>query len=365
MNKICHITSLHNRYSTRIFYKQCNSLSNNGYDVTLLVNDAMDDEIKNKIKIISTKFSPKNRKQLFIDSKKIILKKALEINADIYQLHDPDLLLIGKKLKKRGKKVIFDSHEDVPELILDKEWIPKILRRIISNLYRVYEKVILHTFDGVISVTPNIVDRLKRINENTIMITNYPIVDTYKNINRNPKRNICFAGGLSRQWCHEEIISAIEKIEDMKYILAGKCSKEYLDKLKSLPGWEKVEYKGFLSHEEVLDIYSMSLVGISLNFANQIKNEGTLGNNKLFEYMAAGLPVICTNYRIWKEIVEGNNCGICINPKDILAIKKAIQYILDNPKDAEKMGENGKKASINKYNWQTQEIKLLRFYSLL
>ncbi len=102
-----------------------------------------------------------------------------------------------------------------------------------------------------------------------------------------------------------------------------------------------------------------------MHYSNQAKNEGTLGVIKLFEFMAAGLPVICSDYRLWKEIVEGNNCGICVDPNDIEGIVKAICYILNNPDEAKKMGNNGRKAAVEKYNWGIQEKILLDLYKTL
>lgn len=360
--KVCHITSAHNRYDVRIFMKQCKSLVKHGYDVTLIVNDDKDDEVLDGVKIISTKYKPKNRMDRFINSKKKLLNKAIEVDADIYQLHDPDLLPIGNKLKKLGKKVIFDFHEDVPQQIRDKTWIPKIIRNITSKIYEAYEKKSIVKYDGVISVTPHIIERLKKINSNTVMVTNYPIVNKDEGMVRNPEKSICFAGGIGEQWNHENILKAIENIEGLKYILAGKMSNEYIGKLRTLPAWEKVEYVGLIPHSEVKNIYSKSIAGMALNFAKQVEAQGTLGNTKLFEFMGAKLPVICTNYRLWKEVVEGNNCGICVDPKNIKEIENAIRYIIDNPEEAEIMGENGREAVLEKYNWGTQDRVLFKLY---
>jgi len=345
--------------------KECASLAENGYDVTLLVNDNNPDEINKDVKIVSTKFKPKNRLERFLKSRKLLFQKALEINADIYHFHDPDLLPLGNKLKRKGKKVIFDSHEDVPEQIKDKTWIPKLIRGLIAKVYSYYEKASLKRYDSVITVTPHIVERLSKINFNTIMVTNYPILGSVSNTNREPQNAICFAGGINEEWNHDKIIKALENIDGVKYILAGTGTKQYIDFLRSLPGWNKVNYVGKVPHEEVKNIYAQSIAGIALNYSNQAKNEGTLGNTKLFEFMEAGLPVICSNYRLWKEIVEENNCGICIEPNNIEEIKNAINYIINNPEEARIMGENGRKAVIEKYNWKTQEEILLKLYAKL
>jgi glycosyltransferase involved in cell wall biosynthesis len=361
--KVCHITSAHSRYDVRIFVKECTSLSKNGYNVMLIVNDKLPDEVKKGVNIISTKFDPKNRIERFLKSGKLLLNKAIEVDADIYHLHDPDLLPVGNKLREMGKKVIFDSHEDVPKQIMDKYWIPKLFRKFISGLYSKYEKFSLRKYTAVVTVTPHIVERLSKINPNTVMVTNYPIVDSKDIIKKKSDGNsICFAGGISSEWNHDKIIKAIENIDEIKYILAGKEVNNYIHYLSSLPAWYKVEYVGMIPHDKVKDIYSKSIAGMALSYSIQGKEEGTLGNTKLFEFMAAGLPVICSDYRLWKKIIEENNCGICIDPNNIDEIAKSIRYILDNPEEAKKMGENGRKAVVEKYNWGVQEKVLLGLY---
>ena len=363
--KVCHITSAHRRYNVRIFLKQCKSLAKHGYDVTLLVSDEKENEEIDGVKIISTKFEPRNRIDRFINARRKLLEKAIDVDADIYQLHDPDLLSVGNKLKRLGKKVIFDSHEDIPQQIKDKYWIPKLIRNIVSKAYEIYEQRSLKKYDGLISVTPHVVDRLKKINKNTVMITNYPIVDENEEIVRNPEKAICFAGGIGKQWNHDIILKAIENIDDIKYILAGKGSEEYFNKLKALKSWSKVEYKGVIPHSEVKNIYSRSIAGMALNYSTQAKDIGTLGNTKLFEFMEAKLPVICSNYLLWKEIIDKYECGLYVDPNNVDEIRNAIEFIINNPEKAQKMGENGRQAVLNEFNWDTQEKVLIELYERL
>lgn len=360
--KVCHITSIHGRYDIRIFMKQCRSLVKNGYDVTLIVNDDKKDETIDGVKIVSTRFKPKGRVDRFLNSRSKLMKNVLEVNADIYQLHDPDLLPIGNKLKKLGKKVIFDSHEDVPMQIKDKQWIPKIVRNTISKVYELYEKSSVKKYDAVISVTPHIVERFKEINNNSVMITNYPIVDNDENIVRKPSKAICFAGGITSQWNHHKIVEAIKYLDDIKYIIAGASTEEYMEQLKTLDGWDKVDYRGRIPFSDVKDIYSESIAGVALNYSEQARGQGTLGNTKLFEFMESKLPVICTNYTLWEEIIEEHKCGIVVDPNNIEVIKDAINYIINNPEEAEAMGENGRQAVLEEYNWEKQNKVLLYVY---
>lgn len=362
--KVCHVTSAHNRYDGRIFQKECCSLTKK-YDVYLLVNDNNNDELKNNVHIVSTHFKPKNRFERFFKSKNSIIKKALEIDADVYHLHDPDLLNIVKYLQKQNKKIIFDSHEDYPQLIKEKEWLPRMCRNLASKYYENKEKKILKKIDAVVSVTPHIVDRLKKINHNTYMITNYPILSNQKVSKHDDGHTICFAGGISAQWLHHNVIKAINGTNNVKYILIGDNENNYFETLKNIEGFDKVKVIGKVSKEEVLKFYSQSTLGIALNdyVANVNYKMGTIGNTKIFEYMEAELPIVATNFELWKDIIEKNDCGICVDPNDIEQIRKAIVYIIDHPKKAKEMGSNGKNLVLRQYNWSTQEKILYDMYS--
>lgn len=363
--KVCHVTSAHNRYDVRIFHKECKSLAKHGYCVILLVNDDIEDEFIDGVKIESTNFKPKNRYERMVVSQKKIRDKAINIDASIYHFHDPELLPLALFLKRKGKKVIFDFHEDVPRQIKDKPWIPSRIRNTLSYFYEVYEKRSIKNFDAVISVTPQIIGRLMNTNRNTVQITNYPIINKDEKIKRKPKRAICFAGGITDQYRHHNILKAIEEIEDIKYFLAGTGSKEYLGLLKNLSGWNKVDYKGRIPFLDVKEIYSQSAVGVAIHRSTQLGKTGSLGVIKLFEFMEAQLPVICTNYSIWAEMINKYKCGICVDPDNVDEIRDAIKFILNNPKKAEKMGENGRKAVLEEFNWDLQEVKLINLYGEL
>lgn len=365
MKKVCHITNAHQRYDLRILKKECVSLANHGYDVKLLVQDGKKDELFENVKIISTGVEPKSRKDRIKHLDKL-LKLAIDCDAEIYHLHDPELLLLGLKLKKYNKCVVFDSHEDVPVQIADKPYIPKFFRPIISKVYRILESKILVKYDGLITVTPHIASRLKNINKNVEVITNYPIIESEK-VQYTQKRldselKLCFAGGISEQWNIDVIVKAIEDIENVSLTLAGTMSAAYFEYLKGLKAWDKVNYLGEVTHSEVKRIYKESDVGCALNYSLQLKNNGSLGNTKLFEFMASKLPVICTNYPIWDALISNNKCGISVEPRSVEAVRTAILKLKEDKILREEMGINGEKAILKEFNWGTQERKLLDFY---
>lgn len=361
--RICHMTSAHNNDDVRIFYKECVSLAAAGYEV-YLVSPGESREEKG-VHVVGVGVKPASRLQRMTGMAKKVYQTALKLDCDVYHLHDPELIPYGVKLKKQGKKVIFDSHEDILNSFVDKKWIPSFFRKPVASAAVRYFKCVLPRFDALVSVTPHLHEELLRINPNTYMITNYPIIEPDAAAPEEKKMpdvfTLVFAGGVTPQWSHEEIIRAIQNIENVQYVVYGKCNDKYLEELKALDQKGKFDHKGVVPHETVRDILSSTSVGMALcKYNNNTGGKrGSLGNTKLFEYMMAGLPVICTDFDFWREIIDKHRCGICVAPDDLQAIANAIRHLLDYPEEAKKLGKRGRQAVLDEYNWEMEENKLI------
>tara|TARA_R110001583_G_scaffold58103_1_gene173441 strand:+ start:14872 stop:15999 length:1128 start_codon:yes stop_codon:yes gene_type:complete len=369
--KICQLTSVHSRHDTRIYNKICHSLAQGGYDVFLIVADGLGDESINNIEILDVGTNTSRLKR-FLNTSKSIFNLALELNCEIYQFHDPELFPVALKLKKRGYKVIFDSHEYLPGQILDKEYIPVFFRKLISYSVEKYFDINIKKLDAVISVTPHIIDKFRSKSGNAIQLTNYPILESdnnsfYKEEYIKRKNTVFYAGTIYETSQQYHIIKAIESIDNVKYSLVGTINDKYKNILKILSAWDKVELTSFVPKVELDKIAMNATIGLAIfdyipNLGYKI---GSLGVNKIFEYMLYGLPIICTDFILWKEIVEKYNCGLYVNPNDINAITKAIRYLIENKEEAYEMGQNGRNAVLEEFNWNTQETILLHTYKSL
>lgn len=261
MIKVCHMTSVHAPEDVRIFKKECVSLARAGYDTYLVEQGETYD--KNGVHIIGVGTQENSRFARMFKMTKRVYEAALKVDADIYHFHDPELLPYGLKLKKKGKKVIFDSHENTSQLILEKKYIPGFLRVGISKAYKSYEKKICKKLDVVIYVTPNVRKQFKALNKNALFIANYPLLID-NTIPDFTNRNIFFGGMIIPAWHHEDIIRAIEDIHDVTYTLCGTVSEKYLGQLSSLNGWSKVNYLGQVSHERVYEELNNSCIGLAI-----------------------------------------------------------------------------------------------------
>jgi glycosyltransferase involved in cell wall biosynthesis len=339
-------------------------LASASYDVSLVVADGLPDEIKDGVKIYGIS-QEENRLFRMLKSPRVIYKKALLLDADIYHLHDPELIPSGVKLKKHGKKVIFDSHEDVPLQILSKPYLNKFLLKIISKAYSFYEKRTLKKFDRIITATPFIRNKISNWHPFVTDINNFPLIEEFASI-ENRKRTdfsfVCYIGGITEIRGIRQMIKALEYCKsNVRLKLAGAFSPFSLrEEVIQYEGWEKVDELGFLSRESIKEVFSYSTVGLVtvLPIINYIDGLPV----KMFEYMSSGLAVIASNFPLFKEIIEGIQCGICVDPNNPKEIAMAIDYFVANQDEAYQMGQNGRKAVMEKYNWNIEEKKLLELY---
>jgi glycosyltransferase involved in cell wall biosynthesis len=365
--KIAHLTSVHPRNDTRIFLKECQSLAAAGYQVSLVVADGKGDENNNDVQICDVGVKAGRLKRMTVISRRV-LARALQLDADIYHLHDPELLVMAGFLRRKGKIVIFDAHEDVPAQILGKHYLHPVFRQSLSRAYGVFEARICPSLDAVVAATPFIKNKFQPINRYTVEINNYPMLGDLAS----PKADravsgsqVCYVGAISEIRGIREVVQAVDILQgNARLKLCGRFGGEQIEgDVKGYPGWKFVDEAGWLGRDGIRDVLRNSVAGLVTFYPlpNHIDAQPT----KMFEYMSAAVPVIASDFPLWRGIIEGSDCGICVNPQEPQAIAEAIDYLVNNPERARQMGANGWHAVQDRYNWLIEEQKLLDLYERL
>lgn len=372
MKHICYLTSKYSRYDSLMFIRQGRSLVKYGYAVTYLVSDNCPDEIRDGVEIVS--IGPKccGRIGKLLSSKRNVYRKAIEIDADIYQISELELLSVGIKLKAQGKKIVFNIRENYLTQILDKDYIPKSIRKPIARMTELLMKRYLSRYDAIFSVTPELVEEAKErfgVSE-SYLLANFPDVDLNYVLSFEDyvkRGNVLLYFGTIYQISYQQFIfDALSALPHVRYLLAGKIDGSYLSNLKRHTYWDKTEFINGFSKDELSDILGRATMSNVLrDFDRMGIPNGSLGIIKMFESMEAALPIICSDVKINREIVEKWHCGICVDPKNIRQIHSAIKYLADNKEEAYRMGQNGRQAIIEEFNWTNQFEEYVNVLNLL
>ena len=365
--RVCHLTSVHTHNDIRIFLKECCSAASAGFETHLIAPGA-EDKIVSGVHLHGVAESGSNRFLRITRTAWEVYRKACCIDADLYHFHDPELIPAGLLLSLRGKRVIYDVHEDYPSSLShkDREWVHPFLRSVLPQGVAFLEWFGTIFFSGIITATPAIAERFPALK--TTVVQNFPIINELQPVDPIPyeKRDnvVVYVGGISELRGAETMVESAGLLpENLKahLLLAGAFSPAGLeDELKQLPGWRRVRFLGWQSRKNVADILGKARLGLVL--FHPAPNHINSQPNKLFEYMSAGIPVVASDFPLWRDLIGKAGCGLLVDPLQPAAIAEAIQWLLEHPCEAESMGQRGQTAVSKIFNWNRESKKLLNFY---
>jgi glycosyltransferase involved in cell wall biosynthesis len=295
------------------------------------------------------------------------LRKVLELRPALIHFHDPELLPVGLVLRLLGYSVIYDVHEDVPRQVLDKYWLPTAVRRPVSWAMSALEWLAGRAFTAIVVATPTIARRFPV--GKTVTIQNFPQLSEFlpgSLPHSQRPMHFVYTGALARIRGAGEMVHAAGCITNkaIRLQFAGAFRPAHLQaELATLPGWAQVNFHGWVSRPQVARLLGQARAGlVVLHPTRSYVNAFPI---KMFEYMAAGLPVIASDFPLWRSIISRTGCGLLVDPLDPQAIADAMQWIAENPDDAQRMGERGRQATVELYNWDTESAKLRGLYNQL
>lgn len=353
---IAHLSSVHQRYDQRVFRKECRGLARLGYRVSLLVADGKPDEIVDGVAISSV---PKPHGRLERVSKTMvrIYKSAKALKADVYQVHDPELLIVAMLLQASGRQVVFDMHEDAVVQMRIKPYLNRFQRFIYSELYALLERSALRNIAGLAAATDGLALKYGCYARRSVSIANYVDTSIFPERELSFERAVIFHPGALGKVRGLDNMVALAKILPPKseVILAGRLDKSYTDK-----DLAPAHYLGVLDEKEILEMYNKANIGIILY--NAVGQYGGATAVKAYEYMAASMPIIMPDHGDWPEFNRRANCGINVRVDDSHAVLEAVERLLKDPDEAARLGRNGRAYVLDKCTWEKELSKLSVFY---
>ncbi|HVM25455.1 MAG TPA: glycosyltransferase [Candidatus Limnocylindrales bacterium] len=308
-----------------------------------------------------------------------LLRTLLRLRPEILHAHDSNALIpVALAARRLGIGFVYDAHD---------LWLGRP-RRERSRLgfflhqawYTVIERLLIPRAAAAITVSPPIVRHLQdRYGlDHVALVANYPeraAVDAPPVDLRelpggsaiDPDRPVVlYLGGLMGGRGLEQLVDAIALTRSAQLVLLG-------DGLLAAPLRERAQRAGIgervhllppVEPDRVVSVTSGADVGVSPIVPSCLNYRYSLPN-KLFQYMAAGVPVVASDFPQVREIVEGERCGLVADTTRPAAVAAAIEAILADPAEARAMGERGRSAVRRQLNWRAAAKVLLEVYARL
>ena len=368
--RIAHLTSVHSARDNRIFDRECRSMAERGYSVTLIAPHGCDETI-NDVRIRSVP-AASTRRQRMSHVVAAVYRRAVEEDADLYHFHDPELIPLALQLRRKNKKVIYDVHEDYPSTISYSSWLPRRIRGTASWCFRYLERYASERFSALIGANPEITKRISRFNPHTVTIGNYPSLTDYPFAPRFDRARygagmLVSFGGISARTCTHAIVQALgllpATVKANLLLGGGVWSEALLAAVTHEAGWSRVTYAQQLPVSVMLE--RLLTASIAFIVFSPEPNHFGVGANRFFEALAAGVPVITSDFPNWKELVNEVGCGLTVSPTDPRAIADAVTYLLSHPAEAAAMGRRGYELAAKQFNWELESCKLDVLYKEL
>lgn len=358
---IAHLTTVHPRDDNRIFHKMCRSVAAAGHEVSLHVADGLGDGVVDGVRIVDAG-RPMGRPARATVTVARLWRQALRERPDILHFHDPELIPGALAARCLGRRVVYDIHEYYRVHLRSTAAMPAVLASCLGRLYGVAERLAAALLDACVVVSPHM-QRILPLRR-SVVVGNLARIDEFRPgpvpMASRP-RTVCYVGVLSAARRVDLMVDSADR-SGARLALAGSWYPPALRAVvASGPGWAAVDELGQVDRGRLQGLFDGARVGLLLLELQGDDEHSSC--NKLFEYMAAGLPVIATDLRFTREIIGRHGCGVLVDrmagPAGVAA---AISRLLDDPGEAARMGQAGRLAVEREYSWERESARLLGLY---
>ena len=361
MTTIAHITTVHPLSDPRILRKECRALAQAGHEVYLVGPGRTENEeipVEDGVRIVKTKFARGRLGRAIVGSINV-WTQLRRIRPEVIHGHDPELLplLVTWRLANRGGVAIYDAHESLVGQIEGKPYIPRVVRPLVKAASWLLVKTVTQRLDGVVTATSHIQAEISV--RRTCVVQNFPWESSFpKSENEHDRKNFCYVGGLSKVRGIDEMAWALDRARsESRLMLAGPVD-EYAKAVIENSG-DALDYLGVVDSGEIPGILERAIAGFVV--LHPVENYLWSQPTKLFEYMAAGIPFIASDFPYWRDLVGEFDAGHFVDPGNIEQIASAVRAVLDDPDEARRMGARGRLAFEQHFSFAAQAAALVDF----
>ncbi|MBM7231136.1 glycosyltransferase [Dietzia cinnamea] len=355
---VLHITSAHDPLDNRIYRKECHALSDAGFDVTLLAPHLRDGYVFEGPVRVRTFRPAGGRLTRFFGSSIRMWRIVVRENPLVLHAHDPELipLVILYKLFRPSTRIVYDAHEDLPDQVAGKDYIPAAIRPLVGLACVALLQLVNRASDIVVVATPAIARRFTP--GKVTLVQNFPMASDFESQTDDfATYTLSFVGGLNKIRGGHELIAALKLVDGASCVMAGGLSDDLKPVASKSP---QVHHLGNVPAGEVGKVIGQGLAGVVtfLPLPNHIESQPT----KLFEYMASGRPVICSDFPLWREILEPVGCAYFVDPTSSESIASAIRQVMSEPEIAIEKGRQARKAFESRFSFESEAARLVGSY---
>jgi glycosyltransferase involved in cell wall biosynthesis len=383
--RVCVFTTAHDATSDRVVQREAASLEAAGHDVTYYTpyeRGPDDSDGDDRVDVVSYDHVESGSLLSLPDRVRMagrVARVLRNTDYDVYHFHDVEALPVGVYLGRHADAAtVYDVHEHVPDTLRHKPIFPKPVRPLVAGVASVLERTLARFVDGLVAASPDIARRFADHDGLTI-VTNYPrrrwAEETDPDVatrssDREPVRFV-YRGLLSEGRGVYTLMDAIERVpdrHDVRLVLGGRFASEAVETAvqQRVEASDRVEFvEWFPSLSGMIDHFRSADVGLVCFHPDPNKTNAVHRSNKLFQYMAAALPVVVSDIGNWATLVDEEDCGLTVDPEDPQAIADRMVELLENPDERARLGKNGHAAALREYNWERQRERLLALYDRL
>lgn len=366
---IVHVTPIRPDFEPRTVFA-CESAVEAGYRVAL-VAPAERDSVRRGVEIRALP-RPRNRLDRVTRISWLAVRRTLALGPDLVQFHDPEFVLWGLAFRLRGIPVVYDVHEDYALAVGVRHWLPRPLRPLAALFMRGLSALARRLYPQVIAersyaaVFPEAVPVLNhaRLAELAPLLARVP---------RPPADRIrlLYTGNVTRSRGGAVHAALLDHLPERAEVhLIGHCPEPDLAReLRRRAARDprlvlRIDERAWVPREEIVAAYGEPWTAMVALFPDSDQYRDT-EPTKFFEAMAAGIPVICSDFPMWRALVEGEGVGFTVPPADAAAAAERVRWLAGHPAEAEAMGRRAQHLVRTRYNWETQARNLLDLYRRL